>query len=428
MGRTGLLASLGSLDDLEPAVQAVNRCNPSAVELLDRTFLDLVALAGHEKSNCRDFHGTQAVLLIEFVSGKTRKRHWGPLEMRLTRAQPHRQPGGNRGLAGRTRADMDPASCGESHPPRVSHDRRSMQLSSRTGVFPLPRLGEYIRFLRENAEAQDLTVVIFGHAGDGNVHVNVLPELTRRGWKERVTALFEAVKMPRTCGWVGPDGERGDGGFGRDGCGGSTDRTVGLELFRGIKTQFDPQDLKPGVILSEPVSAIRQLKIGPDAEPLPDDIAAALREIERSGGYAIDRLEIADGIPGARVRRETEAVESSSSRANDEDDLPDSAPSPIQRSQVQTRVLQLQFHLPTHGHPQIPHHHPDRPAPFRRAGGVFPPYPGRASLGRRAAGRVSGRLCYMSQRDPAGRPRGSTYSNILERDTAGSSRRHLRSS
>src|SRR4030095_2522820 len=64
-GRTGLLSSLGSLDDLEPAVQAVNRCNPSAVELLDRTFLDLVALAGREGQLPQTSPGTQAVLLIE---------------------------------------------------------------------------------------------------------------------------------------------------------------------------------------------------------------------------------------------------------------------------------------------------------------------------------------------------------------------------
>ena len=46
----------------------------------------------------------------------------------------------------------------------LSNDRRSMQVIE-DGCVPLPRLGEYIRFLRETAEAQDLTVVIFGHAG-----------------------------------------------------------------------------------------------------------------------------------------------------------------------------------------------------------------------------------------------------------------------
>jgi FAD/FMN-containing dehydrogenase len=290
--RTGLLASLGSLDDLEPAVQAVNRCNPSAVELLDRTFLDLVALAGRESQLPQTSPGTQAVLLIEFER-ETDKAARGAvgdaargLDPIATQVETAVSPADHERLWALRHA-ASPILAG------LSNDRRSMQVIE-DGCVPLPRLGEYVRFLRETADAQDLTVVIFGHAGDGNVHVNVLPELSRRGWTERVKVLFEAVnaEILRLGGTL--SGEHGDGRLRA----GWLERQYGpdvLELFRGIKTQFDPHGIfNPGVILSEPVSAIRQLKVGPDAEPLPDDIAAALREIERSGGYAIDRLELAD--------------------------------------------------------------------------------------------------------------------------------------
>jgi len=301
--RTGLLASLGSLDDLEPAVQAVNRCNPSAVELLDRTFLDLVALAGREGQLPQTSPGTQAVLLIEFER-ENEKAALGALGDAARALDP---------IARQVETAVSPAERERLWTLRhaaspilagLSDDRRSMQVIE-DGCVPLARLGEYIRFLRETAEAQDLTVVIFGHAGDGNVHVNVLPELTRRGWAERVATLFEAVnaEILRLGGTL--SGEHGDGRLRA----GWLERQYGpdvLELFRGIKTQFDPRGIfNPGVILAEPVSAIRQLKIGPDAEPLPDDIAAALREIERTGGYATDRLEIADNYWGDG-RRKTE--------------------------------------------------------------------------------------------------------------------------
>ncbi|HEU5153101.1 MAG TPA: FAD-binding oxidoreductase [Gemmatimonadales bacterium] len=290
--RTGLLASLGSLDALEAAVQAVNRCNPSAVELLDRTFLDLVALAGRESPLPQTSPGTQAVLLIEFERDNEKAalgaagdaaRALGAIATQVETAVSPVE----RERLWTLRHAASPILAG------LSNDRRSMQVIE-DGCVPLPRLGEYIRFLRETAEAQDLTVVIFGHAGDGNVHVNVLPELTRRGWAERVTTLFEAVnaEILRLGGTL--SGEHGDGRL-RAGWLGRQYGPDVLELFRGIKTQFDPHGIfNPGVILSEPVSAIRQLKVGPDAEPLPDDIAAALREIERGGGYAVDRLEIAD--------------------------------------------------------------------------------------------------------------------------------------
>lgn len=292
--RTGLLASLGSLDDLEPAVQAVNRYNPSAVELLDRTFLDLVALAGRESQLPQTSPGTQAVLLLEFERESEKAalgavgdaaRALDPVATQVETAV----SGVERERLWTLRHAASPILAG------LSNDRRSMQVIE-DGCVPLPRLGEYIRFLRETAEAQDLTVVIFGHAGDGNVHVNVLPELSRRGWAERVKALFEAVNAEtlRLGGTL--SGEHGDGRLRA----GWLEKQYGpdvLELFRGIKTQFDPHGIfNPGVILSEPVSAIRQLKVGPDAEPLPDDIAVALREIERSGGYSVDRLELADGM------------------------------------------------------------------------------------------------------------------------------------
>jgi hypothetical protein len=67
-----------------------------------------------------------------------------------------------------------------------------------------------------------------------------------------------------------------------------------LDLFRRVKAAFDPDGIfNPGVKLASPGPPIADLKLGPDAAPIPDDIALALRDIERTGGYARSRLEIA---------------------------------------------------------------------------------------------------------------------------------------
>jgi hypothetical protein len=65
-------------------------------------------------------------------------------------------------------------------------------------------------------------------------------------------------------------------------------------LFRALKEAFDPLGiLAPGVILPSGEPIIARLKVGREAEAIPDDIARALREIERGAGYARCRLELA---------------------------------------------------------------------------------------------------------------------------------------
>jgi FAD/FMN-containing dehydrogenase len=148
--------------------------------------------------------------------------------------------------------------------------------------------------VRRAAAARGLAVVIFGHAGDGNVHVNLLPEVGRAGWEAEVAALLEEV-TDAVVGLGGvPSGEHGTGRLRA----GFLERVYGpqiVDLFRRIKASFDPLGiLNPGIILPSGEPPIARLKAGAGAVPLPPDIAAALRDIERGGGYARPRLEIAD--------------------------------------------------------------------------------------------------------------------------------------
>ena len=141
-------------------------------------------------------------------------------------------------------------------------------------------------------------MVIFGHAGDGNIHVNALPELARTDWLQRVSRLYEEVNAAaiRLGGTV--SGEHGDGRLRAS----QLEALYGPEvvaLFRRVKTAFDPDGIfNPGVKLDLGAPPIVGLKLGPDAAVIPDDIAQALREIERTGGYGRSRVEIAGRLEG----------------------------------------------------------------------------------------------------------------------------------
>jgi hypothetical protein len=91
-----------------------------------------------------------------------------------------------------------------------------------------------------------------------------------------------------------PSGEHGDGRLRTP----VLQRIYGQEisgLFRAVKQSFDPHGiLNPGVIIPDGSPAISRLKVGAGALPLPEDVERALREIERTGGYGRDRLELAD--------------------------------------------------------------------------------------------------------------------------------------
>jgi FAD/FMN-containing dehydrogenase len=171
--------------------------------------------------------------------------------------------------------------------------RRSLQVIE-DGCVPLPRMGEYIRAVREAAAARDLAVVIFGHAGDGHVHVNLLPELARDGWEDAVAGLLDAVTDALVRLGGTPSGEHGDGRLRA----GLLHRIFGddiVALFARVKRAFDPLGiLNPGVILPSAEPPVSRLKVGRHAIALPDDIARGLRQIEQRGGYARSRLELAD--------------------------------------------------------------------------------------------------------------------------------------
>ena len=288
--RAGLRVGLRSLDDLVRVVAALLAQEPSAVELLDRTFLHLV----RDSDGGTGLADAEAVLLVEFERPTAEALHAAieasadAVRDRAASVDTALSPrAAERLWAVRHAASPILASLPE--------DRRSLQVIE-DACLPVERMGDYIRVVRRAAALRGIPVVIFGHAGDGHVHVNLLPEVVRSGWEETVAGLLEEVSaaVVRLGGTL--SGEHGDGRLRASLLGGVYGEEI-LDLFRRVKRSFDPLGiLAPGVILPSGEPPIGRLKVGTGAAPLPDDIAHALRQIERKGGYARCRMELAGEV------------------------------------------------------------------------------------------------------------------------------------
>ena len=127
----------------------------------------------------------------------------------------------------------------------------SMQFIEDSVVRPSD-LPDYLVGLDEILEANETDAVVFGHAGDGNVHVNPLVDVRRPDWRARVRRILEAtVELVADLGGT-LSGEHGDGRlrgsfhpsiFGED----------VASAFAQVKSHLDPRGvLNPGVIVPLP--------------------------------------------------------------------------------------------------------------------------------------------------------------------------------
>jgi len=115
-------------------------------------------------------------------------------------------------------------------------------------VVPRGRIPEMLRALREISRKYDVKIVNFGHAGDGNIHVNVMTDKNNKDEYERAVSsvkdIFEAtLKLEGTI-----SGEHGVGLTKKQYVGMELSDTS-IELMKAIKKTFDPQGImNPGKI------------------------------------------------------------------------------------------------------------------------------------------------------------------------------------
>ena len=116
-------------------------------------------------------------------------------------------------------------------------------------VVPMSALPALVRKVKALGEAYGFRSVCYGHAGDGNLHINILKEqIPEEVWKERIPiAIRELFGYVRTLGGT-LSGEHGIGWSQKKYLEVAVD-PVQIQLMRGIKAVFDPQGLlNPGKI------------------------------------------------------------------------------------------------------------------------------------------------------------------------------------
>jgi glycolate oxidase len=116
-------------------------------------------------------------------------------------------------------------------------------------VVPRANLPKLITGIKEIGKRYGFNTVCFGHLGDGNLHVNVLKEqLSDHDWETKIPeGIGEIFKLTVSLGGT-LSGEHGIGIAKRPYMSIALGAT-NLELMRGIKKVFDPNDiLNPGKI------------------------------------------------------------------------------------------------------------------------------------------------------------------------------------
>ncbi|HYJ79267.1 MAG TPA: FAD-binding oxidoreductase [Longimicrobiaceae bacterium] len=243
------LLELTSLEAAGAAVERILELAPSACEMIDRTFIDLVR-AGGEDPGYPLREGLEAILFVE-MEGESDDEVRRKLERLRGRVagSAHRvsiaEDAAQRSRFWHVRHAASPLIA------RLAGGRVSMQFIE-DGVVPVARLADYVRLLRRVLAGHGLPAVIFGHAGDGNLHVNPLVDVTRPGWRDEVERVIAEVAEGVAALGGTLAGEHGDGRLRAP----LLETIWGAELvacFRAVKEAFDPRGiLNPGVILPLP--------------------------------------------------------------------------------------------------------------------------------------------------------------------------------
>jgi glycolate oxidase len=119
-------------------------------------------------------------------------------------------------------------------------------------VVPRSRIPDLLAGIKEIAARQNVRIVCFGHAGDGNVHVNVLKDdMPDARWRPMLAPLSEEIYR-LAIGMGGMiTGEHGIGVTRRNYLGMAL-RPAQIDLLRGIKATFDPNGiLNPGKVFPD---------------------------------------------------------------------------------------------------------------------------------------------------------------------------------
>jgi len=257
------LANFGSLEAMSEAVVALLPLRPSAIEVMDKPFLDLVRTT---RADLRDYipEGTQAQLLIE-VDGSHDEAAAGIARLRDILGGP-RSPA-TMYLEARDEADQEklwavrraalPLLFTLPGPGRITPFIEDVSVAPEL-------LGTYLSRLHAIFDRHGLQSAVYGHAGDGNLHTRPILDLRQQSDVDLMQRLADEVFAVTLELGGSISGEHGDGrvrtpflpAFYREAYG----------LLEATKRLFDPEGLlNPGIIAGAAGSSMTaNLRQGPE--------------------------------------------------------------------------------------------------------------------------------------------------------------------
>jgi FAD/FMN-containing dehydrogenase/Fe-S oxidoreductase len=243
-----------STDDAIAATEDALACQPAAVELMDRTILDLSRQKLEYRALGSILHGDpDALLFVTFFGDTEAEAAAGPDRLER-RWREHRhgyhtlraEPGAQQAALLKVRQAglglLMAASTGT---------RRPLAFVEDTAVEPA-KLPGYVRGFREILDRHGLTAGFYGHCSVGCLHIRPFVDLAVPGQRETMRAVAEEVReLVVSCGGVNSS-EHGDGlarsEFNR--------RVFGDALYAAMqecKRLFDPDGrMNPGKIVNAP--------------------------------------------------------------------------------------------------------------------------------------------------------------------------------
>ncbi|MGR9106344.1 MAG: FAD-binding oxidoreductase [Gammaproteobacteria bacterium] len=214
---------------------------PCALEFIDRTGLEIIA----RHSSLELPREAEALLMIEVDGSLDSIEHAvkkiekaaeteALLEIRTARSEEEREE------LWRARKTLSPA-LREAAPGKINEDI----------VVPVSRLPDLITGLDQLARQYELTIVNFGHAGNGNIHTNILYHPHEPSESERAHRCLDAIFDLVIALKGSLSGEHGIGLVKKEFIAKEIDADT-LALMRAIKTRFDPNGiLNPGKIFPD---------------------------------------------------------------------------------------------------------------------------------------------------------------------------------
>lgn len=180
-----MLVQFTSIDGAAEAVSAITRAKiiPTALEFMDRATINTI----RDKSPIDIDKNCQAILIIEID---------GDFEILDSQAERVLAAIKEHGIIETSISTSDEKSEAIWQVRRIispSLKKLAPNKFNEDIVVPRSRIPEMIRKLDTISSRFDIPIVNFGHAGDGNIHVNIMVDLKEVGMREKVDAAIEEI-------------------------------------------------------------------------------------------------------------------------------------------------------------------------------------------------------------------------------------------